>query len=77
MADPTERNKNQQEAQNSSPLHAEPDAAGEAPSYDASSHHAQSWFQQLKDWSPSLVLENTGSVGGAISPAETEARGKN
>ena len=74
MADSTERKKNQQEAHSSSRPRIEPDAANEAPSSDPSSHHGQSWFRQLKHWSPSLVLENTGSVGRAISSAETESR---
>ncbi len=76
MADSTERNKNLQEAQSSSPPRIEPEAADEAPSSEPSSHHGQSWFQQLKHWSPSLVLENTGSVGRGISSMETEGRAK-
>lgn len=71
-----ERDKSPQNAQSSSPPHIEPDAASEAPSSDSSSHHGQSWFQRLKDWSPSLVLENTGSVGGVISSTEAGARSK-
>ena len=76
MDDPTERNKNPQEAPFSSSPHREPNTASEAPSPEPSSRLGQSWFQQLREWSPSLVLENTGSVGGVISSAETEGIGK-
>jgi len=59
MADQSERNK---PLPSSSPPHIANDAASQASSAGSSSHDGRSWFRQLKDWSPSLVLENTGSV---------------
>ena len=63
MADPIEGNGTQPEVLPSSPPHTEHDATSEAPSSHPSFQPGRSWFQQLKDWSPSLVLDNTGSVG--------------
>jgi len=58
-----EGNKTRPEAQ-SPTSELEHDAASEPSPSAASPHHGHGplWFQGLKDWSPSLVLENTGSV---------------